>query len=104
MDSYAKDLDRWVPRLIAAWRRARHRSSGPPNKLTPPELKEVAAGVRRLSLGLTRERELVGARYMEDPALLGAYLLFYWPVSYAQGRQVLGELGRRPRVVLDVGS
>ncbi len=60
--------------------------------------------MRRLSLGLTRERELAGARYMDDPKLLGAYLLFYWPVSYAQARQVLGELPNRPRTVLDLGS
>jgi ribosomal protein RSM22 (predicted rRNA methylase) len=60
--------------------------------------------VRTLSLGLTRERQLAGARYMDDPRLLGAYLLFYWPVSYAQGRQVLGELPARARSVLDLGS
>ena len=41
---------------------------------------------------------------MDDPRLLGAYLLFYWPLSYAQGRQVLGELHARPRTVLDLGS
>lgn len=103
-DPYARDLERWVPRLLAVWRRQRGREGGPPDALTPPELREVAAGVRRLSLGLTRERELAGARYMDDPKLLGAYLLFYWPVSYAQARQALGELPRRPRAVLDLGS
>jgi ribosomal protein RSM22 (predicted rRNA methylase) len=41
---------------------------------------------------------------MDDPKLLGAYLLFYWPVSYAQARQALGELPSRPRHVLDLGS
>jgi SAM-dependent methyltransferase len=41
---------------------------------------------------------------MDDPRLLAAYLLFYWPVSYAQARSVLGELGTRPRSVLDLGS
>ncbi|EAU69338.1 conserved hypothetical protein [Stigmatella aurantiaca DW4/3-1] len=41
---------------------------------------------------------------MDDPRLLGAYLLFYWPVSYAQARQALGELPNRPRQVLDLGS
>ncbi|MHB8872464.1 MAG: small ribosomal subunit Rsm22 family protein, partial [Myxococcaceae bacterium] len=75
----------------------------PPGRLSPQEVREVGAGVRKLSLGLTRERQLAGARYMDDPALLGAYLLFYWPVSYAQTREVLGEL-RRPRAVLDLGS
>ncbi len=64
----------------------------------------MASAIRTLSLGLTRERSLAGGRYMDDPRLLGAYLLFYWPVSYAQGRQVLGELRTRPRRVLDLGS
>ena len=41
---------------------------------------------------------------MDDPKLLGAYLLFYWPVSYAQARSTLSELTSRPRAVLDLGS
>ncbi|MBX5482431.1 MAG: methyltransferase domain-containing protein [Myxococcaceae bacterium] len=105
MPNYDKDLARWMPRLIAVWRKARRGTAGgPPDRLTPQELREVAAGVRTLSLGLTRERRLAGARYMDDPKLLGAYLLFYWPVSYAQARQVLGELPRRPRQALDLGA
>ncbi|MGA9521535.1 MAG: small ribosomal subunit Rsm22 family protein [Myxococcaceae bacterium] len=104
MSTYDKDLAKWFPRLIAVWRAVRRSPPGPPDRLTPPELKEVGAAVRRLSLGLTRERELAGAHYMDDPKLLGAYLLFYWPVSYAQARQVLGELPNRPRTVLDLGS
>src|SRR5450631_1580913 len=103
MEPYAQDLAGWMPRLVAVWRRARKLPEGPPT-LMAKELKEVAAGVRTLSLGLTRERQLAGARYMDDPRLLGAYLLFYWPVSYAQGRQVLGELSTRARSVLDLGS
>src|SRR5690349_667249 len=105
MPNYDKDLARWIPRLIAVWRKTRRGPPGaPPDRLTPKELKEVGAGVRTLSLGLTRERQLAGARYMDDPKLLGAYLLFYWPVSYSQARQVLGELPNRPRVALDLGS
>jgi ribosomal protein RSM22 (predicted rRNA methylase) len=96
-------LARWMPRLVAVWRRHFKRPEGPP-VLTPHEVREVGAGVRTLSLGLTRDRTLAGARYMDDPRLLGAYLLFYWPVSYAQARSVLGELERRPRTVLDLGS
>ena len=96
-------LARWMPRLVAVWRRHFRRPDGPPT-LSPREVKEVAAGIRTLSLGLTRDRALAGARYMDDPRLLGAYLLFYWPVSYAQARSVLGELVRRPREVLDLGS
>jgi len=103
VDPYGKDLQRWMPRLLAAWRRARRRP-GPPDRLDPRELKELGAAVRQLSLGLTRDRALAGERYLDDPRLLGAYLLFYWPVSYAQARQVFGELPSRPRAVLDLGS
>jgi SAM-dependent methyltransferase len=99
-----RDLDAWVPRLIGVWRKARKSRPGPPDALTPQEVRDVAQGVRTLSLGLTRDRALAGQKYMDDPVLLGAYLLFYWPVSYAQARCVLGELSRRPRSVLDLGS
>ncbi|HET6922438.1 MAG TPA: small ribosomal subunit Rsm22 family protein, partial [Anaeromyxobacteraceae bacterium] len=70
----------------------------------PEEEREVAAAVGRLSRGFTRERELAGARYLDDDRLLGAYLLFYWPVSYLEARAVLAELPRRPRSALDLGS
>ncbi len=72
--------------------------------LRPDELRSVAAAVERLSRGLTREREMAGARYLDDERLLGAYLLYYWPASYLQARGVLSELPRRPRSVLDLGS
>jgi SAM-dependent methyltransferase len=101
------DLARWMPRLLAAWRGMRRGPRGPrppPGALTPQELREVAAAVERLSLGLTRERRLAGARYLDDERLLGAYLLFYWPVSYLQARGVLSELPRFPRAALDLGS
>jgi len=103
--SAQSDLQKWVPRLIAAWRARRKspRKPAPADALLPDELKEVARGVKELSHGLTRERALVGERYMDQPHLLGAYLLFYWPVSYAQARSALGEL-HRPRSVLDLGS
>jgi ribosomal protein RSM22 (predicted rRNA methylase) len=101
---FDRDLDQWVPRLLAVWRKARKKGDGPRDALTPQELKDVSRGVRTLSLGLTRDRALAGQKYMDDPALLGAYLLFYWPVSYAQARRVLGELPNRPRSVLDLGS
>jgi SAM-dependent methyltransferase len=102
------DLRRFIPGLLAAWRglrREAHRGARPPpDRLLPDELREVAAAVQRLSLGLTRDRKLIGARYLDDDRLLGAYLLFYWPVSYLQARGVLSELPRRPRSALDLGS
>ncbi|MBX7102178.1 MAG: small ribosomal subunit Rsm22 family protein [Myxococcaceae bacterium] len=99
--SAAKDLEAWMPRLVRAWRNRTRQKGG--DQLNAQELDQVAAGVKRLSHGLTRERELAGARYMDDPQLLAAYLFFFWPVSYAQARSALGELNR-PRRVLDLGS
>jgi ribosomal protein RSM22 (predicted rRNA methylase) len=105
----AQDLARWMPRLLSVWREGRKgpRRGGPrppPDALLPDELREVAAAVARLSKGLTRDRELAGARYMDEEKLLGAYLLFYWPVSYLQARGTISELPRRPRLALDLGS
>ncbi|MFT3706888.1 MAG: small ribosomal subunit Rsm22 family protein [Archangium sp.] len=111
MGDWSRDLEQWVPRLIAVWRRHRNKGGkhhrGPPlpeSSLTSDEIREVGAGVKQLSMGLTRNRELAGARYMDDPRLLGAYLLFYWPVSYAQARSTLSELTSRPKSALDLGS
>jgi len=98
----------WMPRLLAAYRAAVHGRHAPAgaeaDRLLPTELAAVARGVRRLSEGLTRGRRLVGARYLEDPELRAAYLLYFWPISYAQARQAFGEVGARPRAVLDLGS
>ncbi|HEY3452923.1 MAG TPA: small ribosomal subunit Rsm22 family protein [Myxococcales bacterium] len=104
MDAIVRDLQKWIPRLLSVWRTARKMPEGPEDRLLPREMQEVSAAVRTLSRGLTRDRELAGARYMEDPRLLGGYLLFYWPVSYAQARHALQELPQRPRQVCDLGS
>lgn len=117
MDRALDDLDRWIPRLLATWRAGRrHAGRGgprpPPDRLLPDELVEIARGVEKLSKGLTRDRALAGARYMDEERLLGAYLLFYWPTSYLQARGVLSELppstspaGRTGvGTVLDLGS
>lgn len=104
MDPITKDLNRWIPSLLAVWRRRLKYKNGPSDRLLPHELKDVVAGVKTLSSGLTGKRELVGKGYMDNPALLGAYLLFYWPVSYSQARYVLGHQPSRPRSVLDLGS
>lgn len=103
MDAISKSLAEWMPRLIAAFRAPR-KATGPEDRLTPAELDLVVTGVRRLSEGLTRGRRLVGAGYLDDPSLLGAYLLYFWPVSYAQAREVLGEVPGRPRTALDLAS
>ncbi len=102
MDAFDRDLARWIPRLLAVFR-ARRGQGGGSDRLSREELAFVGAGVRSLSLGLTRERDLAGERYLDDPKLRAAYLLFYWPVSYAQVRRALAELPGPLGDVLDLG-
>ncbi len=101
-----RDLAAWLPRLLAMARQL----LGLPipragrGALESRERKLLGRAIERLSLGLTRDRELVGHRYFDDAAMLAGYLLFYWPVSYGQVRRLLGELPQKPRTAMDVGS
>lgn len=102
-------LRRWLPELAAIWRSrhpARTREAGS-GGLGAPELAAVARALHKLQRGLTGERSLSGSAYMDDADLFGAYLLYYWPVSYMQVSLVLEELGAslapEPRC-LDLGA
>lgn len=100
------ELTAWLPRLIRLWRRESRSnwSDAPPDRLLPAEAKSVAAGLARLSQGLTRERPLAGEAYFSDPSQAGAYLLYFWPVSFAQARLALSLLPAPPQSVLELGS
>jgi SAM-dependent methyltransferase len=111
-ESIAAALGRRLPRLVALWKErsapsagARRGSSSPVGAtLSESELKAVGDALLRLQRGLTGSRALAGSPYMDDPGLLGAYLLYYWPVSYVQASLVIEELALRPRRVLDLGA
>ncbi len=92
-----------------------HASANPaPTKVKPAASirKPAAAGVAVLQTGLTGDRALAGASYMEKPELLRAYLEYYWPVSHAQALHALrvsipslASTGfDRFRTVIDAGS
>ncbi|WP_296827061.1 class I SAM-dependent methyltransferase [Treponema sp.] len=67
-----------MPSLVKIWR-------GSGNSiLSPRELDRVSNALLRLQRGLTGKRELAGAGYMQENDLLGAYLLYYWPVTFLQ--------------------
>lgn len=101
MDS--SPLARWLPHLLATWRGPA--SSLPGDGLTAAEADTIAAGVKELSRGLTGDRSLAGARYLARGDLLGAYLLYYWPVSFAQTLFALRRAGVfRGQRALDLGS
>ncbi len=100
----SEQLRRWIPHLLNTWRNQFGFPAGPADRLLPHELDLVTRGLTRMSQGLTRERTLAGKNYFSDPGQLGAYLLFFWPVSYVQARQVLKRLQPIPRTILDLGS
>ncbi len=98
--------------LLTIWRSSAARSvaSRAPGDpvLSREELYAVSRKVRELSRGLTRQRALAGERYLSDPDLLGAYLLHFWPISYAQALLCLAMVrragGSEPGSVLDLGA
>jgi SAM-dependent methyltransferase len=99
--SAAPPLERWLASLLAVWRDG----PGPADGLTTPEVDRVASGVRELSRGLTGGRALAGERYLARSDLLGAYLLYYWPVSFAQTLWALKQAAVAPGArALDLGS
>jgi SAM-dependent methyltransferase len=103
MTQVQPELTAWFPHLIRLWRQQfRYQEKQP--TLTSSEIQRLARGVQMLSHGLTRERQLPGKDYFQNPDLLGAYLLFYWPVSYVQARYILKTHSIRPESVLELGS
>lgn len=95
-----------IPGLLSLWR-----GGGGSGPLTKGEVSRAGEALLRLQRGLTGERSLAGAGYMQDSTLLGAYLLYYWPVSYLQvslalssRSDLLSRLGDGSAVrVLDLG-
>jgi SAM-dependent methyltransferase len=96
-----------LPDLISLWRDPSGTGVSLPRgstSLSPREIAGAGAALLRLQRGLTGDRSLAGAAYMEDSDQLGAYLLYYWPISYIQISLALAELSLRPRRLLDLGS
>lgn len=88
---------------VALWRRLLDRP-GPPDRLFADETAEVVTAIRRLNQGLGGDRRLAGKGYMDDPALLGAYLLLFAPISAAQLGAILRRVPPRRRDrALDLG-
>jgi SAM-dependent methyltransferase len=96
-----------IPALIEAWRKGRGKPAS--GELSAREIEAAAAALLALQRGLTGERRLAGAGYMDEGDLLGAYLLYYWPVSYMQvslalASPPLAAASFAPTRVLDLGS
>lgn len=95
-----------IPTLLSLWRK-----NGAKDPLSQWELSKVSDNLLNLQRGLTGNRTLAGSGYMENSAQLGAYLLYYWPVSYMQiyfatkNCPYFAELKNKDSIkILDVGS
>lgn len=75
-----------IPQLLSLWR-----GGGGSGPMTNGEMTRASDSLFSLQRGLTGERTLAGTGYMQDSNLLGAYLLYYWPVSYLQVSLALSE-------------
>jgi len=82
---------------LETWLRYIRQLALPDGKLQSAQAERVGQALLRLQRGLTGERTLVNKAeatlsYMDDPDLLAAYLLYYWPVSYTQAAYCLSRL------------
>ena len=99
----SSDLENLIPLLIGTWRRF-HKLSGPADVLQTREFRSVVESVLKLQNGLEKGSSLIGTDYFKESALLGAYLLYYWPIHYQQGLALINELPSPPKRVLDLAS
>lgn len=97
------NLKKHVLRLISLWR-----NNTDTSMLSKKELLSVSQSLFALQRGLTGNRELAGAGYMDSSSYLGAYLLYYWPVSYMQisyeANAIKNFVAKKELSILDVGS
>jgi SAM-dependent methyltransferase len=101
-----QDLNLRIRTLISLWRTSKNTDT-----LSAQEVKTAGNALLSLQRGLTGDRQLAGTGYMDNDALLGAYLLYYWPVSYMQtsfaascAPPAFQASGQETIRILDIGS
>jgi SAM-dependent methyltransferase len=97
-------VQRHLPTLLARARVLLRLAGGPADELSRAELKPAAAAVLALHEGLVGDRALARPGTYRGP-MLGAYLLWWWPQTYAKTQAALrmAPMPAQPRI-LDVGA
>jgi len=100
------ELEGRIPALLARARSLLDLGGGPPDRLAAGEIAKAARAVEALHEGLVGRRELATAATYRDREHLGAYLLWWWPQTYAKVRSALALVPAlsRPARILDVGA
>ena len=98
-------LDDRVPALLTRARALLKLPGGPPGELGRSEIAKAADAVSALHDGLVGARSLAHPSTYDSPRHLGAYLLWWWPQTYAKTRAALqlAPMPARPRI-LDLGA
>lgn len=117
MDFAERNMNRHLPILLDVWRESGVvpvKFQGGPKNLSPKEISILTRSHGKLQRGLTGDRTLVGGGYMDNKDILGAYLLYYWPISFMQISYAASHALRRPEMdslkekhevkILDLGS
>jgi SAM-dependent methyltransferase len=97
-------MQQHIPTLLARARALLRLKGGPAEELARGELAQAAAAVLALHDGLVGERALARPETYRGE-MLGAYLLWWWPQTYAKMEAALrmAPMPRQPRI-LDVGA
>ncbi len=97
------DLDQIMPMLIGIWRRF-CKLSGPADVLQTREFRQVVEAVLKLRENLETGERTGSQDDWNDPAFLGAHLLYDWVLHYQQGLALIHEMPSAPKRVLDLAS
>ena len=85
--------------LINRWRKLMKLPLGPLSEIPAERL--MTREFRTLVENVLAYKE---SKEISSPDLLGAYLMYEWPLHYAQGLSLLQELPQKPSRVLDLGT
>lgn len=86
--------DDLYPMLIARWRKLMKLPLGPADKLQTREFRSLIENLFTYK----------DSKEITSNETLGAYLMYEWPVHYAQGLSLIQELPVKPTKVLDLGT
>lgn len=92
------DLPTLMPELIQVWRRY-IKLSGPQDCLQTREFRAVVDDIKALEAAFTAGKT---PEYTRE--IIGSYLLYYFPLHFAQGISIINELPEVPQRVLEIAS
>jgi hypothetical protein len=88
------DWDLIFPLLIARWRKLLKHPLGPEDRLQTREFQSLIASLK----------SYMQTQTVVSPEDLGAHLMYFWPLQYAEALSLIKELPTPPERVLELGT